>query len=87
MFIYFGKEVVSKDCIVEELASESYKRVDVDRYLLDEDVIHSNSQEQVTLSERMEELEEEVNMVSIDPEKRKGRKLTAPRRFQDCYYF
>jgi hypothetical protein len=31
----------------------------------------SNSQEQVTLSERMEELEEEVNMVSID--KRQGR--------------
>jgi hypothetical protein len=91
MFIYFGKEVVSKDCIVEELASESYKRVDGDRYLLDEDVINrvkiSNSQEQVTLSERMEELEEEVNMVSIDPVKRKGRQITAPRRFQDCYYF
>jgi tetrahydromethanopterin S-methyltransferase subunit G len=61
--------------------------VDGDRYLLDEDVINSNSQEQVTLSERMEELEEEVNMVSIDPEKRKGRKITAPRRFQDFYYF
>jgi len=65
--------------------------VDGDRYLLDEDVINrvktSNSEEQVTLSERMEELEEEVNMVSIDPETRKGRKITAPRRFQDFYYF
>jgi hypothetical protein len=30
MFKYFGKEVVLKDCIVEELASESYKRVDGD---------------------------------------------------------
>ena len=29
----------------------------------------SNSQEQVTLSERMEELEEEVNIVSIDRDK------------------
>ena len=61
--------------------------MDGDRHLLDEDVINSNSQEQVTLSERMEELEEEVNMVSIDPEKRKGRQITAPRRFQDFYYF
>ena len=25
MFIYFGKEVVSKDCIVEELASDRTK--------------------------------------------------------------
>ena len=31
----------------------------------------------MTLSERMEE----VNMVSIDPETRKCRKITAPKRF------
>ena len=37
--------------------------------------------------ERMEDLEEEVNMVSIDPETSKGRKITTPRRFQHFYYF
>ena len=54
---------------------EREERIGINRGLptMDEDVINivksGNSQEQVTLSERMEELEEEVNMVSIETDK------------------
>ena len=91
VFRYLGTKRVSAHNICEELSTESYVKVEENSYNLDEDVLNriktSHSEEHMTITEQIEELEDDISMATLDQETRTGRKITAPRRFQDFYYF
>ncbi|CAC5421971.1 unnamed protein product [Mytilus coruscus] len=59
VFKYVATKTVSAECIFEELATESYKKIDDNGYILDEDVLdrvnNNDNEDHLTITEQIRE--------------------------------